>query len=194
MSDRNVIVDVTIAAPVDEVWRYLRDPELVRRWHGWEYDGLDDEIRAIYVDGAQPDEAAHRLGFAGVDTTFELEESGAGRTRLRVTEPAAAGGEEFDEIAEGWITFVHQLAFALEEHPAEERRTRQLAAAEFDVAPGAPGQAFEATAPWGDRLSGTVRYRTANQVGLRVEQFGDGLLVLHYPPGGGGRAILTLYG
>jgi hypothetical protein len=194
-AERIAIVEVPIAAPVDEVWRWLRDPERIRRWHGWEYDGLDEEIRAIYLDGAEADEGARRLGFAGVGTTFEVEEPAAGRTRLRVTEPAPVGDDTFDEVAEGWITFVHQLAFALEEHPDEERRTLHLADATSGVEAGAPGEAFEVTTPWGDRLSGTVRYRTANQVGLRVEQFGDGLLVQHAPPPrGSGRAILTLYG
>lgn len=31
-----IIVEVTVAAPPDAVWRALRDPAEIRRWHGWE--------------------------------------------------------------------------------------------------------------------------------------------------------------
>ena len=30
-----VRIEVTVAAPVEEVWRALRDPAQLRRWHGW---------------------------------------------------------------------------------------------------------------------------------------------------------------
>ena len=39
-----VLFDVVIAAPADTVWRALRDRTEIRRWFGWDYDGIDDEI------------------------------------------------------------------------------------------------------------------------------------------------------
>ena len=212
--DRTVIVETTIAAPVDEVWQALRDPEQIRRWHGWEYDGLDDEIRQIYVDAAEADDVGRKLAFPGVDALFELEPRG-NETLLRVTKPAPTGDAPweafYDEIDEGWISFVHQLAFALERHPGEDRRTLQLdgvattqgtplTAAVLGLDAGATGERYSGTTPWGEQLSGSVRFRGDNQIGLTVDEFGDGLLVLHAqppsarPPRGGGRAILTFYG
>ena len=38
-----VVVDVTIAAPIERVWQALRDPALVAQWFGWDYDKLVDE-------------------------------------------------------------------------------------------------------------------------------------------------------
>ena len=45
------VVSVDIPAPLSKVWAYLRDPALVRRWYGWDHDGLDAEVRA-FVDTA----------------------------------------------------------------------------------------------------------------------------------------------
>ena len=41
---RDVAVEVTIAAPIETVWRALRDRDDLRRWHGWEDPTLDEEI------------------------------------------------------------------------------------------------------------------------------------------------------
>jgi uncharacterized protein YndB with AHSA1/START domain len=54
-----LLIEVTMAAPVDAVWRALRDPAEIRRWFGWDYDGLDEEIRLILEEGA---EASSRTG------------------------------------------------------------------------------------------------------------------------------------
>ena len=40
--------------------------------------------------------------------------------------PAPSWDAFYDDIREGWTTFVHQLHFALEQHPGAERRTLQL--------------------------------------------------------------------
>ena len=47
MSDP-VVAEVVIAAPADAVWRALREPAEIRRWFGWDYDGLDAEIEFIF--------------------------------------------------------------------------------------------------------------------------------------------------
>jgi len=46
-----VTIEVTVAAPVATVWEHLRDPGLIGRWHGWDYEedgGLAGEIDLIY--------------------------------------------------------------------------------------------------------------------------------------------------
>ena len=39
--------EMVLPRPVDAVWLAFRDPALIRRWYGWEFDGLDEEIRTI---------------------------------------------------------------------------------------------------------------------------------------------------
>ena len=43
--DKPFRVEVTVDAPRDVVWRELTEPERIRHWFGWEYDGLDEEIK-----------------------------------------------------------------------------------------------------------------------------------------------------
>ena len=52
--DKPFRVEVEVDAPRDVVWRELTEPERIRHWFGWEYDGLDDEIKFIFVDHAKP--------------------------------------------------------------------------------------------------------------------------------------------
>ena len=44
-----VVVDVTIAAPIERVWQALRDPALLAQWFGWDYDKLAAEIEMIFM-------------------------------------------------------------------------------------------------------------------------------------------------
>ncbi|GAA3012237.1 SRPBCC domain-containing protein [Streptosporangium longisporum] len=212
MTDEPFVVDVTIAAPVGEVWDALRDPALIRRWHGWHFDGLDEEIDVIYLKGAVESAEDHRLEIQG-DDVFELTDLGD-RTRLRLTRAPRGGNPEwdayYDDITEGWITFVNQLAFALERHPGADRRTVFLSgdattplleAAGLAAVSGLPaGRPYEVTGPTGEPLRGQVRFRSANQVGLTVEGWGDGLLVAGQNPpspahpGGTVMMVLTAYG
>ena len=121
MSDP-VICEVVIAAPVDAVWRALREPSEIRRWFGWDYDGLDEEIEYIFQSQAKADDAARLLDF-GEGGAIALEERGDA-TAVRVTRAVADG---YDEVNEGWITFVQQLRFYLERHRGRERRTVHIA-------------------------------------------------------------------
>ena len=50
--DKPFRVEVTVDAPRDVVWRELTEPEQIRHWFGWEYDGLEDEIQLIFVEHA----------------------------------------------------------------------------------------------------------------------------------------------
>jgi hypothetical protein len=62
------------------------------------------------------------------------------------------------------------------------------------------GQRYEVTTAVGDRLAGRVWYRSANQLGVTVDSFGDGLLIANLRPKtdksahGGGTLNLTTYG
>jgi hypothetical protein len=210
MTDDAIAVVITIGAPFDAVWHALRDPAEIRRWHGWEYDGLEEEIDVIYVRDTHADEAAGTIDLGG-GHHFTLAAHGA-ETVVTVTMPAPAGDagwEDFyDDIREGWASFVTQLRFALERHPGEERRTLQLdgaGSAPLDPAAigldgAAAGERYEGTTAWGEHWAGTVLFRNEHQVALTVEDYGPGLVILHAkpaqvrPPQGGGMAIVTTYG
>ena len=130
------LIELTLPAEIHDAWPYLRDPALIRRWFGWDYDGLDHEIEVIFLQEAAVDETDHALqwrdGIQDGDRIELAERSGgeaSGRdtsgleTILRVFRNPPPQG--FDPIAEGWISFAHQLRFALE-HPGQERRTLRL--------------------------------------------------------------------
>lgn len=89
MPDRAVAVDLAIAAPLQTVWHALPDPDAIRRWHGWEYDGIAQEIDAIYVQGVEADETAGTVAL-GDGSRFGLDRAAAAATRLRLTMPAPA--------------------------------------------------------------------------------------------------------
>jgi hypothetical protein len=63
----------------------------------------------------------------------------------------------------------------------------------------AAGSAYAAEAATGDLLSGTVWFTSRHQLGLTVDDWGDGLLVVAEgptdgPPYDGAQAVLTTYG
>lgn len=124
MNDASNRVEVTVRAPRDTVWRALTEPDQVRQWFGWDYDGLDAEIQEIFVDGAEP-HSPGRIEFGNGDT-IELVEAGP-HTVVRVTKPGPLDGtdwsEVYDGMEEGWRTFFEQLRYRLERQPAGRRRT-----------------------------------------------------------------------
>jgi uncharacterized protein YndB with AHSA1/START domain len=98
-----VVRELVLPAPPEEVWDALTDPERLREWFANEVEWDGDELVYRWDDGderrARIDEAEEprRLGFtwgdgAGGEThvTFELEEAEQG-TRLTVTEDDGAG-------------------------------------------------------------------------------------------------------
>jgi uncharacterized protein YndB with AHSA1/START domain len=194
---------VTVAAPVEAVWDALRDKEKIRHWHGWEYDGLDAEIDLIFFTAYTEDAGAHVLEIQGGDH-FELEPVEGG-TRITLTGAPHSDDPEwdayYDDITEGWITFLHQLKFALERHPDEPRRTlfyTGTSPAPIDEV-GEPGTAYEIEL-YGETLQGQVWFRSDHQLGLTVDGWGDGLLVVSHvgpsekKPEGASMAVLTFYG
>jgi hypothetical protein len=187
----DVAVETTVAAPAAAVWRALRDPAEIRRWFGWDYDGLEAEIEEIFLSDTASE------GDGTLDTgggRFELEPRGDA-TVVRVVMPEPG----MDDVEQGWITFVQQLRFALERHPGRDRDTvylsgdRAQALAPYRFADLAVGERYAATAPAGDELAGEVWFRSEHQLGLTVDAWGDGLLVVSAAPGGGS-AVLTTYG
>jgi hypothetical protein len=150
MSDP-VIVELVIDAPAETVWRALRDPAEIRNWFGWDYEGLEEEIRFIFLEAAKADDDARVLD-GGSEGVITVEDRGD-QSVVRVTRAAPAGSWDgvYDEVNEGWLTFFQQLRFYLERHPGKERRTINV------------------------ETAGEEWYRTENQVGFVRE---DGSLVI----------------
>lgn len=212
--DEVVVVEVVLAASADAVWRALRDPAAIRNWHGWDYDELDAEIDQIFISGVTESEADGVLDMHG-GGRFQVEPRGD-HTVVRLTRSRTEGYEGWDgwwdAIDEGWTTFVQQLRFMLERHPADARRTIFLDGNSRAEDPGAtvgieaaleglaPGERYEVHAGPGDGLSGELWFRSANQVGATVAGWGDGLIVVASKPAadgaphGGAMAVLTTYG
>lgn len=214
-----VLIDMTISAPAAEVWAALRDPAKALRWFGWDAESLPAEVDFIFVQYARADETAGVLHFEGTPDRFEVIDEGE-TSRLRVVRAAPAEATDWDDVyedmTEGWITFVQQLRFALERHALAERRTLYFSAPKSDVradarplealgladlTSAAPGATYARDLPTGEALAGEVWHASRWQLGLTVPTWGDGLLIVHDPgawtAGGGhgaGMAILTTYG
>lgn len=210
-----ILVEVTIAAPADEVWAAIRDPAKITNWFGWETDSLAEEIDYIFAKHVRPDEDARILWFEGVPDRFEVEARGE-TSILRVVR-AVPAGESWDgiyeDMIEGWISFVQQLRLAMEQHDLGERRTLYFngnareggsgpiaALGLSDFRATADGQPFTAALPTGDTIAGEAWHRTPWQIGLTVPQWGNGLLIVtdksvkDTAPHGRGMVILTCYG
>ena len=218
MLDR-VLVEVTIAAPADAVWDAIRDPAKIYNWFGWDAASLKDEIDYIFTTHAKRDEARKVLVFEGVPDRFELVDQG-GQTLLRVVRTVAEtdswdGG--YEDMIEGWISFVAQLKLAMDQHGLAARRTiyldgsakpggrSPLAALGLEgLAETPPGQPVSVALPTGERIEGMSWHRTPWQWGLTVPQWGDGrgdgLLIVtdksrtDSSPDGRGMVVLTAYG
>ncbi|HEV2778849.1 MAG TPA: SRPBCC domain-containing protein [Actinophytocola sp.] len=207
-------VEVTIAAPVDAVWRAMREPELIRRWHGWDDPALDAEIDFIYRQQFTESAGDHTLSAPGGDT-FTLHDAGDGRTLVRLVRAPRGTNPEwdayYDDINEGWTTFLHQLRFSMERHLGVDRRTVFLEGAVGEagtpidalglaaVASLEPGSRYT-TELAGEPVAGEVWFRSANQLGLTVDGWNDGLVIIGAAPAsparprGGAMAVLSTYG
>jgi hypothetical protein len=207
MTDSAPRIEVTVAAPVDTVWQGLRDKETIRHWHGWDYEGLDDEIDVIYFTEVDEDSDARTLNLQGGDL-IRLEQDGGG-TRLTLTRAPRGTNPDWDayyaEITEGWITFLHQLKFAIERQPGATRRTLFYAGSNesgLDLAGelGLPDGPTVETSLLGEHVKGEVWFRSEHQVGVTVDAWGDGLLVVSSvgptedKPEGAAMAVLSTYG
>ncbi|HZJ07233.1 MAG TPA: hypothetical protein VFD59_17425 [Nocardioidaceae bacterium] len=120
--------------------------------------------------------------------------------------------EDLPDIDEGWTSFLQQLRFRLARHSGGSRRTLFCSGAPKDptissaqrlglgqVGQQEVGSAYSATVGPGDALTGTLWFVSPHQIGVTVEAWGDGLLIVSEGPHGGppyttGQAILTTYG
>lgn len=184
------ILEVTVSAPVDDVWRALREPAQIAKWFGWDADSLPSEIEYIFVTHANVDDAAHTIKWDG-QPGFEVEARGSETVvRLVRAAPAADASWEdvFDDLTQGWIAFIYQLKLFLERHAADQRRTIFFAGApkegELLLLPALNlTSASTAVLLSPLKLEGTVYYRTRFQLGISVPSYGDGLvLIIDAPP------------
>ena len=204
----HVLVEVTVPAPADAVWAALRDPQKIKDWFGWETDGLKDEIDFIFITHASADEERRIVSFVGVNDRYEVEATGDATSMVRVVRSAPAGewSDVFDGMIEGWISFTWQLAFAFARHPGQTRRTLffsgppredQLARSllGLDAAPAA-GEPWSMPLGPDAAASGQVWFTARHQIGVTVDAWGDGLLVVvDQPPSAKrprGTTMLTL--
>lgn len=137
-------VETVIHAPREAVWRALLEPDRLRQWFGWDYEGLDAEIEFI-VGVCQP-EPPDRIVIGEAGEAIELTADG-GRTIVRAVRPGplddARWEDIYDGIEEGWRAFFEQLRFWLERHPrGGRRRTIYLTgvASSADVLPTVTGE------------------------------------------------------
>lgn len=203
MTDETPRIEVTVAAPIDTVWAALRDKKTIRHWHGWDADGLDDEIDLIYFNHMAEDAEARTLGVQEGDL-IRLTPDGDG-TRVTLTRAPKGGNPEWDayyeDITEGWTTFMQQLRFAVERQPGAPRRTV------FLNSPNKTGRSLagdlglpDTTELVGEDVKTDVWYRAENQLGVTVDAWGGGLLVVascaptDAKPDGVAMAILSTYG
>lgn len=206
-------IEITVAAPVDEVWDALRNKDKIRHWHGWDYEGLEAEIDLIFFAHVTEDAQARTLDVQGGDL-FRLDPDGEG-TKVTLTRAARGVNPDwdayYDEITEGWITFLHQLTFAVERKPGAARRTLYFSGHNPDSRPPAgdlglvsvadqqAGTTLEASL-LGESVRGEVWFRSDHQFGVTVDAWGGGLLVVssvdptEAKPKGSAMAVLSTYG
>lgn len=197
-AEHEVDLAVHINADAAQVWTMLREPSKVAQWHGWEYDELGAEIKQIFFTDVAEDEH-HRILTVNGGDKFTLTPVGDG-TEVRLERaPRESGGEweaYYEDITEGWLTFLQQLRFALERHPQTNRHTTFLSgtAAGSDqpvaeklglsVLPQT-GENYSVTCATGEALSGRVWFRSQHQLGLTVDTYADhgqGLLIVADTP------------
>ncbi|GAB3518910.1 SRPBCC family protein [Arthrobacter monumenti] len=214
-AENQVDLAVHINADAAQVWIMLREPSKVAQWHGWQYDELDEEIKQIFFTDVKEDDHHCILTVNGGDK-FTLKPVGDG-TEVRLERAPRDSGNEwaayYDDITEGWLTFLQQLRFALERHPQTRRRTTFFSgtASESDqpiakklglAGLPEPGEEYSVTAATGEKLSGKVWFRSEHQLGLTVSHYADhgqGLLIVADTPAnedhphGGIMVIATTY-
>src|SRR3954447_8618145 len=84
---------VHINADARQVWVMLREPSLLAQWHGWEVEGLEEEIEVIYFSDAT-ESGDHTSLTLGGGYIFTLEPVGDGTKPTVARSDAAPGPDE----------------------------------------------------------------------------------------------------
>lgn len=219
MSFEPIRQEILLNAAPDLVWRHLRDPDLILEWHGWEDPGLEAEVQQLYLDTAVVEDEGRVLVLGGHRIRLEPSEGADGpATVLQLTRTPPVSEDEmdwdaiYDDVDEGWATFLHTLQFRLDRHPDDQRRTAFWWGRSIDPYGPRPvvalglgvldelhtGESYEATMVTGDELAGEVWFRTPHQVGISVTDWGDGLLVIAespslFPPHAASMMVASFY-
>jgi hypothetical protein len=217
------VISVDVPVDFDTAWAYVRDPRLIRRWWGWDRASLDEDIVQMFLDDAvvQRADCGLPLGWLRWHNHDRLEVRGGWgdvpRTTITLRRPERALLASFDglrdEVDEGWITWLHQLKFALSRHLGEDRHAlaiheldaerpdRALYRAGLHGARGVPvGGAVEIRRPDGTVTGGSLEFCERHQFGLWLRGLGGSLLVVQlvppgsHPPSGALNAIWSLWG
>ncbi|WP_028564438.1 SRPBCC family protein [Salinispora tropica] len=205
-------IEITVDTTVDAAWQALRDTETIRRWHGWETDEIAEEIRSIYFTDVTVDDQRHVLVANGGDR-FEVHPLPDG-VRVTLTRAPLSGDPNwdayYDDITEGWTSFLQQLRFLLSHNPGGMRRTLFFSNRGVDsstivdrlglagIAATPAGSPYTATVA-GGTTTGNVWFRSTHQLGLTIDAWGPGLLVLagntpsQTNPAGTATALLSTY-
>ncbi|MEO5781149.1 MULTISPECIES: SRPBCC domain-containing protein [Arthrobacter] len=208
-------LSVVINSDAQQVWTMLREPALVAQWHGWTADDQAAEINEIYFSPNVVEAADHTSLKVDGGDIFTLHPVQTG-TEVSITRSAVDHDSEWaawdEDITQGWLTFLHQLRFALERHPHGKRKTL------FCSVPGTGGSAIEKlgldglpaagepyslTLATGEKISGKVWFRSNHQAGLTVHSYaehGEGLVIVadqpaipELRPDGGSLIIVSTY-
>lgn len=118
-------VEISVAAGRDQVWESVTQPAVLHQWFGWDYDGLDAEIKQIFLDEATL-LAPERMGWADGSYLEVTGDDDSARVRVAREGNTPGGPELYDAIEEGWRAFLIQLRFLLDERPSGRRRTLYL--------------------------------------------------------------------
>lgn len=217
------VVSVDVPVPFDTAWAHLRRPELIRRWYGSDSPHLDEDIHQVFVDEAiaQRPDSGLPMGWLRWHNHDRVEArggwGGAPRTTVSVRRPEHALLATYDGVRdegdERWITWLHQLRYALTHHLGEERHAfavdridadrpdRLLYRVGLHGARGVPvGGAVEVHRPDGTVLGGTLEFCERHQFGVALRGQGGSLLVVQlvppgsHPPNGAVSAFWSTYG
>jgi hypothetical protein len=217
------VVSVDVPVPFDTAWAHLRQPELIRRWYGWDDPDLDDVVAQVFGHEAivQRADSGLPVGWLRWHNHDRIEAhggwGGAPRTTITVRRPDHALLASYDgvrdEVDERWITWLHQLRYALTHHLGEERHSfavrgldgdrpdRLLYRVGLHGARGVPlGGAVEVHRPDGSVIGGTLEYCAPHQFGVALRGACGSLLVVQlvppasHPPNGAVNAFWSTYG
>jgi len=118
-------VQVSVNAGRDVAWEAMTQPPVLHQWFGWDYDGLDAEIRQVFIDEATL-LAPERMGWA--DGSYLEVVGDDDRSTVRAVREGGPPDDpdRYDAIEEGWKAFLAQLRFLLDRRPKGRRRTLHL--------------------------------------------------------------------